>query len=132
MRGGQHRLQQRMCCQLGDAVGQPHREPRDLGAGRFAHFIGNALPQLEYLFGPRIRRLARLGQRHPAAGWLEQLVPQGLLQIAHLRTDGLHRHLQAVGGAGKAAFLGNHPEIVKMAVVQHAVSGSEKPNTRFG
>ena len=60
----QHGLQQRMGGQLGDAVGEPDRQARHLAAGRFAHFVGDALAQLKDLLGARERGLARLGEGH--------------------------------------------------------------------
>ncbi|MNW02321.1 hypothetical protein D3C71_1980880 [compost metagenome] len=77
------------------------------------------MADLEDLFGPGERGLAGLGQRHAAAGGLEQLVAQVFLQFAHLGADGLDGHVQPFGRAGEAAFLGDHPEIVQVAVVQH-------------
>ena len=117
----QHRLQQRMGRQLRDAVGEPNRQAGHLAAGRFAHLVGDALAQLKDLLGAGEGGLARLGEGHATARGLEQLVAQRLLQLAHLRADGLHRHVQPFGGTGEAAFLGDDPEVVEMAVVQHAV-----------
>jgi hypothetical protein len=47
-------------------------------------------------------------------------VAERLLQLPHLRADGLHRHVQPLGRAGEAAFLGDDPEVVQVAVVEHA------------
>ncbi|KAG1438709.1 hypothetical protein G6F57_019732 [Rhizopus arrhizus] len=49
---------------------------------------------LEDLFCPGESGLAGVGQRHAAAGRLEQLVAQVLLQFAHLGADGLDGHVQ--------------------------------------
>jgi hypothetical protein len=116
--------------QLGDAVGKPDRQASHLAAGRFAHLVRDALAQLKDLLGARESGVARLGEGHATARGLEELVAQRLLQLAHLRADGLHRHVQPLGGPGKAAFLGDDPEVVQMAVVQHALSDAEKPNYR--
>ena len=69
-------------------------------------------------------REASLGQGHATAGRLEQLMAQRLLQFPHLCADGLHRHVQPLGGTGEPAFLGDDPEVVQMTVVQHACSCS--------
>ena len=128
--GAQHGLQQRMSGQLGDAVGEPDRQASHLAAGCFAHLVRDALAQLKDLLGAREGGLARLGEGHATARGLEKLVAQRLLELAHLRADGLHRHVQPLGGAGEAAFFGDDPEVVKMAVVQHAASGAGNPKSR--
>ena len=128
--GAQHRLQQRVGRELGDPVGEPDRQAGRLAVSRFAHLVGDALAQMKDLFGAREGGLARLGERHTATRWLEQLVAQRLLKLAHLRADGLHRHVQPIRGAGEPTFLSNDPEIVEMAVVQHVSSIAEKPKFR--
>ncbi|MOA52418.1 hypothetical protein D3C78_1757100 [compost metagenome] len=46
---------------------------------------------------------------------------QVFLQFAHLGADGLDGHVQPFGGPGKAAFLGNQPEVIQVSVVQHVL-----------
>jgi len=68
--------------------------------------------------------LTGLGESDAAARGFEQLMAQRLLQLAHLRADGLHGHVQLLGGPGEAAFLGDDPKVVEVAVVQHVSYGS--------
>lgn len=124
----QHRAEQRVRGQLGNAVGQAHGQPDHRLGGGGAHFLRQALADLENFLGAGEGRLAGIGQGHAASGRLEQLMPQVALQFAHLGADGLDGHVQPFGGAGKAAFLGDHPEIVQVAVIQHG-DGSGMSNT---
>ena len=116
----QNWFQQRVCGQLGNAVRQAHGQACHLAAGRFAHLIRDQLADLKYLFSARKCGLTCLAQRHTAPCRFEELVAQRLLQFAHLSADGLHRHVQPLGSTGKAAFFGDDPKIIQMAVVQHA------------
>jgi hypothetical protein len=113
-------LQQGMGGQLGDAVGQPDGQARHLAAGRLAHFVGDAWPSWKISSARAKAAWPASVRATPRPDGLEQLVAERLLQLAHLRADGLHRHVQPLGGAGKAAFLGDDPEVVQVAVVQHA------------
>ena len=114
----QRRLQQVAHHQLGQAVGDAHRQPQALAGGGVAHGGGQLFAQLEDLVGVRHGGHAGFGQRHAAPGRLEQRVAQRLLERAHLRADRLHRHVQPGGGAGHAAFLGDDPEVVEVPVVE--------------
>jgi len=122
----QHRGQQRVRGQFGDAVGPPDGQACDLAAVGLANLVGDDLPELEDLLGAGVGRLARFGHRHTSAGRLEQLVSEGLLQFPHLRADGLHRHAQPLGRASETAFLGDDPGIAEVAVVQHAAIRIER------
>jgi len=44
-------------------------------------------------------------------------MPGSLLEFAQLSADRLQRHAQSLGGAGEAALLGDHAEVVQVAVV---------------
>jgi len=109
------RLQQRVRGKLGDAVRETDGQARHLATGRLPNLVGDHLAKLEDLLGSREGGLAGLGEGHAAAGRLEQLVAQRLLQFPHLRTDGLHGHVQPLGSPGEAAFLGDDPEVVQVA-----------------
>jgi hypothetical protein len=125
----QDRRQQRVRRQFWDAVGQSNGQACDLAAGGLANLFRNDLPQLKDLLGPGKGGLARLGHRDAAAGGLEQLVAECLLEFPHLGADGLHRHVQPLRGTGEATLLGDDPEVVQMTVVEHGHSTSEK--TKF-
>ncbi|KAF1050359.1 MAG: hypothetical protein GAK41_01626 [Burkholderia gladioli] len=60
--------------QLRDAVGQPHREPRDLAARGGAHVVGDPRADPEHLVGARERGLPGFGHRHAAPRGLQQLM----------------------------------------------------------
>ena len=62
--------------------------------------------------------LGGCGMRYAAPGRLEQLVTQAFLQFPDLRADGLYGHVQPFGRARKAAFLGDHPEVIQVVVIQ--------------
>ncbi len=49
-----------------------------------------------------------------------------LLEFPHLAADGMDRHVQPLGRAGAAAFLGDASEGMRAAVVEHADPTSEK------
>jgi hypothetical protein len=76
MRRGQHRLQQRMRRQLGDAVGQPDRQPHHLATGRLAHLVGMHWPSWKISSARAKAAWPGLGERHAAACRLEQLVAE--------------------------------------------------------
>ena len=118
VRLGQHRLQQAAHHQLGQAVGDAHRQPQARRADRLAQQLGQLLAELEDLVGLAHRRQAGLGQHQAAPGRLEQRMAERALQLAHLGADGLHRHAEPRGGARDAAFLGDDPEVVQMPVVE--------------
>ncbi len=115
----QHRAQQGLRGQLGNAVRQAYRQAYDGLGGGGADLLGQHLADLEDLFGAGERGFARVGQRHAATGRLEQLVAQVLFQFAHLRADGLDCHVQPFGSTGKSAFLGDHPEVVQVSIIEH-------------
>ena len=54
-------------------------------------------------------------------------MPQGFFQLPDLYADGLYGHVQALGRARHASFLGHHPKIIQMAVIQiaHVYSPSQ-------
>ncbi|KAG1389233.1 hypothetical protein G6F59_015634 [Rhizopus arrhizus] len=52
VRGVQHGAQQGVRGQLGNAVGQAHRQPDDGLGGRGPHFLGQHMADLEDLFCP--------------------------------------------------------------------------------
>ena len=70
----------------------------------------------EYFMGGRTgeRRNAGIGQHQSAPGRLEQFTAQRPLKLAHLRADGLNRHIELIGSAGHTTLLGHHPEVIKM------------------
>lgn len=115
----EHRGQERVRGELGDAVREADREPHGRLAGCRAHVVGNQPAHLEDDFRARERGLPGVGHRHAAPGRAQQLVPERFLQLAHLRADRLHGHVQPGGGACEAAFLHDDPEIVQMSKIQH-------------
>ena len=114
----QHRTEQRMRGQLGDAVRQAHGQPVGAAHRRVTHIGMQALADAENLFGARERRLPGFGEREAPPLRLEQLMAKRLFQLLHLGADGLNGHVQPLGGAGEATRLGHNPEVVQMAVVQ--------------
>ena len=80
-------------------------DSRITGGGGGAHFLRQALADLENFLGAGEGRLAGIGQGHAASGRLEQLMPQVALQFAHLGADGLDGHVQPFGGAEKPPSL---------------------------
>jgi hypothetical protein len=70
------------------------------------------------LIGLLHRRHACFSQGQAATGGFEQFTAQIFFQFAHLGTDGLHGHVQFLGGFGNAAFLGHDPEVVEVLVVK--------------
>lgn len=119
VRGVEHRPQQGVGGQFGNAVRQAHRQPYHRLGGGGADLLGQFLADLEDLFGAGEGGLAGIGQGHAAPGRAQQLVPQVLFQLAHLGADGLDGHVEPLGGAREAAFLGDHPEVVQVAVIEH-------------
>jgi hypothetical protein len=75
VRGGQHRRQQGMGSQLGDAVREAHRQAHHRAAGGLPHLVGNELTDLEDLLGPGEGGLTRLGERHAAPAGLSSWWP---------------------------------------------------------
>lgn len=118
VRGVQHRRQQGVGGEFGQAVRQAHRQPLHPLGGRLVDLMGHQLADLEDLFRAAEGGLTGFGQHQAAAFGLEQLMAQGAFQLTHLSTDGLHRHAQTVGRTGKAAFLGDYPEVMQVTVIQ--------------
>jgi ElaB/YqjD/DUF883 family membrane-anchored ribosome-binding protein len=129
----QHRRQQSLGGQLRQPVGHADGQAHPAAARRGAHLVGNGLAELEDRLGAREGGLPGLGQHDCAARRLQQLVAEHLFELAHLGTDGLDRHVQAHRRAREAAFLGDDPEVVEMAVVQHGHGGSDfwKPRSLY-
>jgi hypothetical protein len=48
----------------------------------------------------------------------KQGIAQSAPQFPNLRTHGLHRHIQPSSGPGQAPFLGDHPKVIQVAVVE--------------
>jgi hypothetical protein len=119
----QHGRQQPVHGQLGNAVGDAQVQPQRLAAGGLAHAHGQQLTQRKDVVGLVQRRHAGVGQHQVAPFGAQQAYAQRLFQLAHLGADGLHGHVQPLGGAGNAAFLGHHPEVEKMAVVEALAHG---------
>ena len=65
-----------------------------------------------------IWKIARLGQGDTTAQGFEQLMSEGFFKLAHLRTDGLDRHVQALSGTGKTTLFGDHPKVIQMSVIE--------------
>jgi hypothetical protein len=115
----EHGREQRVCGELGNAVGQTHGEPRNALAARFAHFVEQRFADLKDLLRAIEGRLAGFRHDDAAPCGFQQLAPDRFFQFAHLGADGLHGHVEALGRTREATFLYDDPEIVKMAVVQH-------------
>jgi hypothetical protein len=109
--------------QLGNAVRDAQVQPQRLAAGGFAHAHGQQLAQRKDVVGLVQRRHAGVGQHQVAALAAQQAHAQRFFQLAHLGADGLHGHVQPLGGAGNAAFLGHHPEVIQMAVIEALAHG---------
>ncbi|ERJ34677.1 hypothetical protein L810_2781 [Burkholderia sp. AU4i] len=128
--GSQHGCQDRVRGKLGDTVREADRKPHGRLAGRRAHLVGDQPSHLEDRLRARKRGLAGVGHRDAASGRAQQLVPERLLELAHLRADGLHGHVEPRGRARKAAFLHDDPEVVQMSEIEHRIVISEKPNQK--
>ena len=120
----QHGLEQPVHGQFGNAVRDAQAQPQRGARGGFAHTLGQLLAQGKNVVGLVQRGHARLGQHQVAALVAQQAHAQRLLQRAHLGADGLHGHVQALSGAGHAAFFGHHPEVIQMAVIKALAHGS--------
>ena len=117
----QHRAQQPLHLQLGQAVGNAHHQPHRGALRRCTRQLGQGFAQLKDGFCLPQGHHARLGQRQAAPRRAQQLAPQISLELTHLGTYGLDRHVQPGSGIGHAALLGHHPEIVEVAVVERRV-----------
>jgi hypothetical protein len=104
--------------ELGQAVRNAHGQADALAGGRVAHGGRQLLAELEDLLGMRHRDDAGLREGDAPARRLEQRMPERALEQAHLFADRLHGHVQPRGGARHAALLGDHPEVIEVAVVE--------------
>ena len=120
----EHGLEQPVHGQFGNAVGDAQAQAQRCARGGFAHALGQLLAQGKNVVGLVQRGHTRFGQHQIAAFVAQQAHAQRLLQHTHLGADGLHGHVQALGGACHAAFLGHDPKVVQVAVVEALAHGA--------
>ena len=103
--------------QFWQGIGNAHRQAhlfRIRVGQRFLHLFA----QQENLVRVAERQPARFRRHQAPPLRLQQGPAQLLFQQGQLGADGLHGQAQALGRARHAAFLGDHPKEVQMAVIE--------------
>ena len=80
--------------------------------------VDQLVPEVEDLVGIPKHHVAIFGQHELAARAVEQLKVEGLLERPYLPADRRLRQLQRLCRPCDAVFLGHHPEVEQMMIVQ--------------
>ena len=116
-----HRLHQAAHRQLRQTVRDADCQAHGGRADGIADHCRQLVTELKNLLGLSHGSQARVCQAQTAPGWFEQSVAQCAFELAHLRANGLYRHSQPLGRPRHAAFFGDNPEVVKVAVVEFRI-----------
>jgi len=104
------RLDESVRNELWQDVGYPHHEPQRATARLSTKGLPELLAEREDLVGVPQGNVTDIREEQAAAGAPEQIFPEGFLEIANLRTDGLGRQVQFLAGTGEVAFVRDGPE----------------------
>ena len=104
--------------QFRQRIRDTHRQAHDLRGVRMGQRILHLLGQGKNLFGIPERDATGISQHQTPSLGRQQHAPDCLVEQAELGADGLDCDIEPFGSARQAAFLGDHPEIIKVAQIQ--------------